>query len=76
MRTLDSLDVDFGFAVGANLGCGSRIFLLGLLAKTLGNIVDNLDDGKDNESHNEEVDDGCDELAVVDCCFTDLDRKR
>ena len=69
-------DCDFTKAIGANLGCGSRLFLLGLLAKTLGNIVDNLDDSEDNKSHNEEVDDGCDELAVVYCCFTDLDCKR
>lgn len=66
MRALLGLDGDLGAAEGAFFGGGGggRLFLL--LVGELGDGVHGLDQRKDDDGHDEEVDDGRDETAVVE----------
>lgn len=64
VRALRSLDVDLAHAVGALLGGGSRRLLR--LLRLLGKGIDSLDKEEDDECHDDEIDDGADEVAVAD----------
>ena len=64
MRAAGGIDVDLAEAVGALLGCGSSgSFRSRLLHQILG-LVDRLDNREEHKSHQQEVDNSGNEVAV------------
>ena len=75
MRALDRFDINFRLAERADLGCGSRLFLI-FLMKPVRNVVYALDNDKDDKRHNEKVYDCSYKITVADRRIAYLYRER